>query len=180
MALNLSTVAAAGMASTLVAGAAVAEPVVFQHPQEIARVYARPDSPMASAVIVPAGATTIFLSGALPSIADTTAPSDSIAAYGDTETQTISTLNNIKARLEALGLGLGDVVSMTVYLVGVPESEGRMDFAGMMRGYRAFFGVEQQPNRPSRSTVQVTALAGPGFLVEIEVTASRVGYHAPE
>lgn len=172
MTLKLSA-AAVGLASSVAAGGVAAEPVVFAHPTEVTRVYANPNAPIAGATIVPAGATLIFLSGALPSVADPAAAPGTIAAYGDTETQTISTLNGIKSRLEALGLGLGDVVSMTVYLVGAPENEGRMDFAGMMKGYRAFFGTEDQPHRPSRSTVQVSALAGAGFLVEIEVTASR-------
>ena len=71
-----------------------------------------------------------------------------------------------------LGLTMGDVVSMTVYLMAAPGSE-RMDFAGMMKAYGKYFGTPEQPNRPSRSTVQVAGLAGPGFLIEVEVTAAR-------
>ena len=47
-----------------------------------------------------------------------------------------------------------------------------MDFAGMMRGYRALFGTPAQPNKPARSTMQVAGLVDPGWLVEIEVTAA--------
>jgi enamine deaminase RidA (YjgF/YER057c/UK114 family) len=47
------------------------------------------------------------------------------------------------------GLSLADVVMMRVYLTGVPALEGRMDFAGMMRGYNAFFGTSEQPNKPA-------------------------------
>jgi len=47
------------------------------------------------------------------------------------------------------------------------------DFAGMMEGYTQFFGTVDQPNLPSRSAMQVAALANPGFLVEIEVAAVR-------
>ena len=47
------------------------------------------------------------------------------------------------------------------------------DFAGMMRGYRAFFGTAEQPNKPARSTMQVGGLVDPGWLVEIEVTAAK-------
>jgi enamine deaminase RidA (YjgF/YER057c/UK114 family) len=48
-----------------------------------------------------------------------------------------------------------------------------MDFAGFMEGYKQFFGTPAQPNLPVRSAMQVAALASPGFLVEIEVTAVR-------
>ncbi len=40
-------------------------------------------------------------------------------------------------------------------------------------GYREFFGTEAQPMRPARSTMQVSGLVDPGWLVEIEVTAAR-------
>ena len=72
-----------------------------------------------------------------------------------------------------MGLTMGDVVKMQVYLVGDPAKAGRMDFAGFMKGYVQFFGTEAQPRLPARSTMQVAGLANPGFLVEIEVTAVR-------
>ncbi|HEU0152902.1 MAG TPA: RidA family protein [Arenimonas sp.] len=129
--------------------------------------------PIAAAVEVPAGATTVYLSGTVPPVADATAPAGTLAAYGDTEQQTINVLKAIQAQLEGLGLTMGDVVKMQVYLVGVPAMDGRMDFGGFMKGYSQFFGTEGQPNLPVRSTFQVAALANPGFLVEIEVTAVR-------
>lgn len=48
---------------------------------------------------------------------------------GHTRQQTLSVLTKIKAQLESMGLGMGDVVKMTVFLVGVPEKGGRMDSA---------------------------------------------------
>ena len=129
--------------------------------------------PIAAAVEVPAGKSTVYLSGTVPTAVDPAAARDSIAAYGDTKTQTISVLNVIKAQLEALGLGMGDVVKMQVFLVGDPGKDGKMDFGGFMEGYSAYFGTKEQPNLPVRSTMQVAALANPGFLVEIEVTAVR-------
>jgi enamine deaminase RidA (YjgF/YER057c/UK114 family) len=68
---------------------------------------------------------------------------------------------------------MGDIVKMQVFLVGDPGHGNTMDFAGFMKGYTQFFGTPEQPKLPSRSTVQVAALANPGFLVEIEVTAVR-------
>lgn len=129
--------------------------------------------PISAAVEVPAGKNTVYLSGMVPTAADAAAPRDSIAAYGDTKTQTISVLNVIKAQLEAIGLSMGDVVKMQVFLVGDPKLEGKLDFAGFMAGYSEFFGTKEQPNLPARSTMQVAALVNPGFLVEIEVTAVR-------
>lgn len=75
----------------------------------------------------------------------------------------------------AMGLKLGDVVKMTVFLVGVPELQGRLDFAGFMKAYRHYFGTQQQPHLPARSAVQVAGLAGLGMLVEIEVVVARTG-----
>jgi enamine deaminase RidA (YjgF/YER057c/UK114 family) len=129
--------------------------------------------PISAAVEVPAGRATVYLSGMVPPVADKEAAPDTIAAYGDTKAQTVAVLGLIEKQLQALGLTMGDVVKMQVFLVGDPGKEGRMDFAGFMDGYRQFFGTEAQPNLPVRSTMQVAALANPGFLVEIEVTAVR-------
>ncbi len=131
------------------------------------------DFPISSAVTVKAGVDTYFLSGALaPVIKD--APKGSAAAYGgDTEAQTVGALNAIKGTLARLGLTMGDVVKMTVFLVGDPAKDNKMDFAGMMAGYKQFFATAEQPNKPSRSAVQVAALAAPGALVEIEVIAAK-------
>ena len=68
---------------------------------------------------------------------------------------------------------MGDVIKMQAFLVGDPEMDGKMDFAGFMRGYTQFFGTDEQPNLPSRSALQVAGLANPNYLVEIEVTAVR-------
>lgn len=129
--------------------------------------------PIASAVEVPSGLTTVYLSGVVPPVADADAEPGTVAAYGDTRTQAANVLALIKGQLEGLGLTMGDVVKMQVFLVGDPALEGRMDFRGFMQAYSEHFGTEAQPNLPARSTMQVAALANPGFLVEIEVTAVR-------
>jgi enamine deaminase RidA (YjgF/YER057c/UK114 family) len=129
--------------------------------------------PISSAVTVKAGVDTYFLSGALAPVINKDAPKGSVAAYGDTETQTVGALNSIKATLARLGLTMGDVVKMTIFLVGDPAKDNKMDFAGMMVGYKQFFATAEQPNKPSRSAVQVAALAAPGALVEIEVIAAK-------
>ena len=129
--------------------------------------------PIASAVEVPAGRTLVFVSGAVPAVADPKAERGSLAAYGDTRTQTLSVLANIDRQLKGLGLSMGQVVKMQVFLVGDPSKGGRMDFEGFMSAYGEHFGTAAQPNLPARSVMQVAGLVLPGWLVEIEVTAVR-------
>ena len=129
--------------------------------------------PIAAAVEVPAGKTLVYLSGKVPPPLKAKADGSGVTRYGDTETQTIGVLGAIRDQLKGLGLGMGDIIRMQVFLVGDPALSGRMDFAGFMKGYVQYFGTTEQPNLPARSTLQVAALADPGFLVEIEVTAAR-------
>ncbi|MBB6250786.1 RidA family protein [Nitrospirillum iridis] len=133
------------------------------------------DSPIAAAVTVPAGAQTVYLSGALPAVIDDKAPKGSVQAYGDTQAQTLSVLAKLKATLEGLGYTLGDVVQAHVFLAGDPNKGGDIDFAGLQAAWTQYFGTAAQPNKPARSTVKVAALVLPGALVEIEVTAAKVG-----
>ncbi|MBV9931684.1 MAG: RidA family protein [Alphaproteobacteria bacterium] len=149
--------------SLLVSGAAGAQAVRHVGPAE---------APIAAAVDVPAGARTVYLSGNVPDVADPAAPAGSVARYGDTAAQTRSILAKIEKQLAGLGLGMGDVVMMRVYLVA-PPGQARMDFAGMMKAYSEKFGTAAQPARPARATMQVAGLVDPGWLVEIEVTAAR-------
>jgi enamine deaminase RidA (YjgF/YER057c/UK114 family) len=128
-------------------------------------------SPISTSVSVPAGSRLVYISGTVPDVVDQNAPEGSPARFGDTEAQTRSVLRKVEAALAAQGLGLGDVVMMRVFLVA-PAGQ-RMDFAGMMKAYREFFGTAAQPNKPARSTMQVAGLVDPGWLVEIEVTAAK-------
>jgi enamine deaminase RidA (YjgF/YER057c/UK114 family) len=127
--------------------------------------------PISLGVAVPAGKKIVFVSGMGAEIADKAAKPMSLAAYGDTKTQTISTFEQIKSALKVMNLEMKDVIKMQVFLVGDPAKEGKMDFAGFMAGYTQYFGGDKNPNLPSRSALQVAALANPGWLVEIEVTA---------
>lgn len=146
------------------------------HAHDIVR-RASPGFPISSSVTVPAGSEIVFLSGMLADAADTKAPAGSIERFGDTATQTKSVLGKIEKELEALGLGMQDVVKMNVFLVGDPRRDNTMDFEGLMKGYLQFFGTEKQANVPARTTVQVAGLPMPGALVEIEVVAARHGGH---
>jgi enamine deaminase RidA (YjgF/YER057c/UK114 family) len=129
-------------------------------------------SPIATSVSVPPGSRLVYVSGQVPEVVDASAPEGSVARYGDTETQARAVLRKVEAALKDQGLGLGDVVMMRIFLVA-PPGQPRMDFAGMMKAYREFFGTAAQPNKPSRSTMQVAGLVDPGWLVEIEATAAK-------
>jgi enamine deaminase RidA (YjgF/YER057c/UK114 family) len=133
-----------------------------------------PDSnfPILQAVEVPVGYKTIYLSGMGPDVADKSKPPASMEAFGDTQTQTVSTLRKIDDTLKRLNLSMSDVIKMQVFLVGDPQLQGHLDFKGLMAGYTQFFGTKEQPSLPTRSTIQVAALANPGWLVEIEVVAA--------
>jgi enamine deaminase RidA (YjgF/YER057c/UK114 family) len=126
--------------------------------------------PIAQAVKVGGNAETFYVSGQVPPVINKDADPASPQAYGDVKTQTVGVLNKIKGILEGLGLGMGDVVKMQVFLVH--DARAPMDFKAFMEGYTQFFGGSQ-PNLPSRSVVGVAALANPGFLVEIEVVAAK-------
>lgn len=159
--------------STLLSTAAL---LTFASPaqaQQIVRHTNPPPAIILSGVTIPPGAETLMLSGQLASPIDP-AKTDSIEAYGDTRTQTISTFKKIEAALAKQGYAMSDVVKLTVFVVGDPKLGGKMDFAGFNAGYREFFGTASNPNLVARSTVQVAALAGPNFLIEIEATAAKV------
>lgn len=148
------------------AGAAHAEPAIVRHGAD-------GPSPILSGVTVTAGVETLYLSGQVPPVADATADPQTVAAYGDTKTQAIGVFRKIEALLKAQGYELGDVIKLTVFLVGDPALGGRQDFRGFSEAYAQFFGTPEQPNKVARSTVQIAALVNPGFLVEIEATAAK-------
>ncbi|WP_248749154.1 RidA family protein [Pseudomonas sp. MWU15-20650] len=131
------------------------------------------DFPISQTVTVPASASLIFISGTLPDLADAQAPAGTPAAYGDTEVQTVSVFNKLRKILRQHDLDLGDIVQLRVFLVGAEETDGKLDFAGLQRGYTQFFGTPEQPSKPARTALQVVALPLPGALVEVEAIAAR-------
>lgn len=161
-ALILALVTATGLAAST--GITSAE--VTRHP------IPNSNFPIAQAVEVKGNVTTYYLSGQVPPVVDKDADPNTVQAYGDLTTQTVGVLTRIKGILEGMGLTMGDVVKMQVFLVHVRDAP--LDFKGFMAGYTRFFGGDQ-PNLPARTTVGVAALANPGFLVEIEVTAVKEG-----
>ncbi|HEY3694822.1 diguanylate cyclase domain-containing protein [Phenylobacterium sp.] len=138
----------------------------------VIRTFASPTAPIAQTVSVPAGYETIHISGVLPDLPK--APEKP----GDAETQAAGVFDKIAAILKTNDLSEGDVVTMTIYMAG-GDGGARMDFAGMMKSYLKHYGTAAQPNKPARSTVQVAALAAPGALLEVEVSAVRAPKASP-
>jgi enamine deaminase RidA (YjgF/YER057c/UK114 family) len=130
-------------------------------------------SPILAGVTITTGSTLVLLSGQVPPPLDASKPADDPTAYGDTRTQATGVFRKIDALLAQQGLGLKDVVKLTVFLVGDPKLGGKLDFKGFSEAYGQFFGTADQPNKVARSVVQVSALANPAFLVEIEATAVK-------
>jgi enamine deaminase RidA (YjgF/YER057c/UK114 family) len=137
-------------------------------PAVIERTLNSPTATISSSASLPAGSRLFFISGTTPAPLDPAKPDD----MGDTKQQTLSVLTKIKTQLESMGLGMGDVVKMTVFLVA-PTPGGRMDSAAMNEVFKTFFGTPEQPNRPTRSTIQVAALGRPTMYVEIEAIAAK-------
>ena len=77
------------------------------------------------------------------------------------EAQARQSLANVRAVLAAAGLGVADLVKVTVYVVDV------RDFAAFNALYERFL----EGSRPVRSTVGVAALPG-GALIEIDAIAA--------
>ena len=125
-----------------------------------------------STIEVQAHADALFVSGKGPSAVNPDAPREE-RTYGDTETQSRSTLNSIKEAVEKAGWSMSDIVMARVYLVAYPAI-GKMDFAGFNKAFLEFFGTEDQPNKPVRAVVEVAGLAVDGWYVEIDVRAHRM------
>src|ERR1700676_4293669 len=118
--------------SALLLGSSAAQAEIVRYPI--------PNStfPIAQAVRVSGDAVTTYVSGQVPPVINKDADPASPQAYGDTRTQTVGVLNKIKAILEGLGLGIGDVVKMQVFLV--QDARAPMDLKAFRRGSPMFLG----------------------------------------
>jgi 2-iminobutanoate/2-iminopropanoate deaminase len=89
-------------------------------------------------------------------------PETGTVVAGGIEAETRQVLANVRRLLEAVGLGLGDVVQARGYLVDMG------DFAAYNAVWREHFPVDP----PTRATIGVASLVPP-YRVEIEIVAAR-------
>jgi enamine deaminase RidA (YjgF/YER057c/UK114 family) len=130
--------------------------------------------PIARAVEVTPTSTLIFHSGQVPGPVNEKAERGSREYFGDTEAQALNIFKQFEESAKDLGVGFGDVVKMTVFIVGDPQLGGKMDFDGFMKAYTKYFGTKEQPNKPARSAFQIAGLVGgPNMLIEIEMVIAR-------
>lgn len=116
-------------------------------------------------ILIPAGAETLYLSGAGASALED-------GSWGDMEQQTIDTFSRFQETLESQGWSMSDIVQVRAFAVA--GSDGELDFAGFNSGYQKFFGTDENPLKPVRSFVQIAGLVVDGWLIEIEIRAARM------
>ena len=101
---------------------------------------------------------TVYLSGQVAMD-----PDGNVVGVGDMRAQTRQVLENVKNLLEAAGASMGDVVKITQYLTDISR-------VAEVREVR----TQYFPDPPPASTgVEVSALAFPELLIEIDVIAVK-------
>jgi enamine deaminase RidA (YjgF/YER057c/UK114 family) len=133
--------------------------------------YGSSSSPISSAVIIPPGRACIWVSGTVPPVIKPDAPPGSRERYGDTRTQALGVLKSIESQLAQHGASLKDVVYLRAYLVADPAKEHKIDVAGWNAAYGEVFNTAANPTKTARSTVGVSALVNPDWLIEVEAFA---------
>jgi enamine deaminase RidA (YjgF/YER057c/UK114 family) len=106
----------------------------------------------------PANTRTLWISGQVG-----TRPDGTIAP--DCAGQAEQVMQNIAAILKEAGMGFGDLVKLNAYLVNAADFAS---FAPVRAKYLA--GA-----KPAMTSVVVTALAQPSWLIEVEAVAAKAG-----
>lgn len=103
--------------------------------------------------------------GELIAVSGTTATDENghIVGQGDPYAQTAFILRKIERALREAGASRGDVVRTRIFVTNVAQWEA------VARAHAEFFGEI----RPANTLVEVSALIGEGYLVEIEADAVR-------
>jgi enamine deaminase RidA (YjgF/YER057c/UK114 family) len=133
--------------------------------------YGAPTAAISSGVVIPPNKAFVWTSGTTPGVADANAKPGTRERFGDTRTQATSILKNIAGQLEKQGLTMRDVVYLRAYLVTDPTKNNRIDMEGWSAAYGEVFGTVDNPTKPARSTVGVSALVNADWLIEIEAFA---------
>ena len=116
-----------------------------------------PNKGIYSQVVTSTGTTTVHIAGTVSFDEDA-----NVVGVGDMKAQTCQILDNLRISLEAAGALPADVVRINVYTLNTDDyvANGAPEVI-------AFFG----DTKPSSTTVQVSRLVHPDWLVEIEATA---------
>ncbi|MEJ2866756.1 RidA family protein [Actinomycetospora sp. OC33-EN08] len=131
-------------------------PVDLVHPDRVHRVDVHHQ------VAVATGSRTIYLAGQVSWDVD-----GNLVGADDVAAQAEQAYLNVHAALEAVGATPTDLAKVVVYLVDLDETKAEQFVVGRDRA-AARLGVEfQQPS----TWIGVTALAAPGYLVEVDAVA---------
>jgi enamine deaminase RidA (YjgF/YER057c/UK114 family) len=111
-------------------------------------------------VVVARGVKTIHISGQA-----SVSAAGEVVGKGDLRRQTEQTFENLSLALAAAGATWQDVVMMRLFVVGLKPAD-----VPIIREVRSRYVSAQHP--PASTLVGVSALVGPDWLIEIEVTAA--------
>lgn len=111
-----------------------------------------------SQVVISRGSQTIYVAGQVAIDAD-----GNVVAPGDVVGQARQAFANLRAALEAAGASISDVAKVTWYVVGYDSAL----LPALAAARVEVFGAHE----PASTLVGVSALARPGFLVEVEAVA---------
>lgn len=98
----------------------------------------------------------LVISGQVGMTADGTIADDPIAQFG-------VAIDNVERNLEAAGMDFGDLVKLTIYLVGEWDADARRQLLAQRLG----------AHHPCSTLIFVAGLASPKLHVEIDAWASR-------
>jgi enamine deaminase RidA (YjgF/YER057c/UK114 family) len=116
-------------------------------------------SPAYSHTVVATGARTVYISGQVAMDAE-----GKLVGEGDIGAQTEQVMRNLGAALAAAGASFADVVKITTYVV-----DYKPEMRTVIGKSRSPFFAGREP--PASTLVGVSALAAPGWLIEIEAVA---------
>ena len=117
----------------------------------------KPNKNIYSQVVTSTGTKTVHIAGTVPFDED-----GNVVGIDDMKLQVQTVLNNIRISLATAGATPADVIRINVYTLNVDDyvNNGAPEVI-------AFFG----DNKPTSTTVQVSRLVHPEWIVEIEATA---------
>ena len=134
--------------------------------------YGSAESPISAAVAIPAGRALYWTNGTVPPVADESSPSGTRARYGDMETQATGVLERLRAGSPKRGSAWRTSSTPASTSSPTRRRTALVDYRGWFSAYAKFFGTEENPVKPARSTVGVAGLVSPDWLVEIEAFAA--------